>query len=291
MRSRERVAGYLFTAPMTLGYLLIVVYPLAMVIWYSVQEYHVLGGTFDFVGLDNYRHLLEDPRLRTVLMATVFFVAGLVPSGVILALFLAVLVNQRVRGVRIFRAIFFSPSLVSLAAWAIVWEFMLNPNGPVNGLLRVVAIDGPNWLREPVPAMASVIVVQLFKNVGINMLIFLAALQIVPKELTEAARVDGASRWVTFRKVTLPIISPQVLMVAMLMLISSFQVFAQILLLTEGGPGYETTVLPYYIYQQAFQQDNFGYASTLSMLLFVIILGATALMWRVRKKVVFYESD
>ncbi|PZF82181.1 carbohydrate ABC transporter permease [Jiangella anatolica] len=288
---RELIAGYLFTSPQVIGYFAVVVVPMVALFWYSFQEFSALSGRSEFAGTENYQRLLDDPNLPTVLRSTGIFVIGLVALGVPLALFLAVLVNQRIRGIRVFRAIFFAPALVSVAAWVIVWQFMLLPDGAVNGLLRMISVDGPNWLREPVPAMVCVIVVQALKGVGINMLIFLAALQGVPKELTEAARVDGAGRLRTFRSVTLPMISPEILMVTILMTIGSLKVFAQVLLLTEGGPGYETTVLAYYIYRQAFGNGDFGYAGALSVLLFLVLVVLTGVMWVARKRVVFHESE
>ncbi|MGX7671188.1 carbohydrate ABC transporter permease [Plantactinospora sp. DSM 117369] len=290
-RVREQIAGYLFTAPLVLGFLAIVIGPLVMVGWYSLHHFETLTGQFTFAGADNYEALADDPRLPGVLVATGVFVVCIVPLGISLSLLLAVLVNQKLPAIKVFRAIFFAPTLVSLAAWTIVWHFLLLPNGAVNSLLRTLSIHGPDWLREPGAAMAAVIVVQVLKGAGMNMLIFLAALQSVPKELTESARVDGAGRFRTFRSITLPIISPEILMAVMLMTIGAFKVFEQILLLTGGGPGYSTTVLIFYIYRQAFGTGDLGYAGALSLLMFAILLLLTAGLWQLRKKVVFYESD
>jgi len=207
-----------------------------------------------------------------------------------LALLLAVLLNQRLRGTIAFRTIFFSPVVVSLVAWTIVWGFLLQDNGGVNGLLRVVGADGPNWLRGETTAMISVIVVQVVKNVGLNMVLFLAALQGVPGDLYEAATIDGARRWRQFRSITVPLISPTILLTSIITVVGSLQVFAQIAVLTQGGPGTSTTVLVYYLYQQAFQFHHFGYGATLSVLLFVIVLSLTVVQWQMRKKWVFHES-
>jgi multiple sugar transport system permease protein len=186
--------------------------------------------------------------------------------------------------------LFFSPVVVSLVAWTIVWRFMLQANGGINDLLHSAGITGPNWLRSGGTAMAAVIVVQVFKNVGLNMVLFLAALQGVPQELYDAARTDGASAWTTFRRITLPLISPTLLLTAIITVVGSLQVFAQIAVLTEGGPGTSTTVLVYYLYQQAFQFHAFGYGATLSVLLFVIVLALTVLQWQLRRRWVFHES-
>ena len=167
---------------------------------------------------------------------------------------------------------------------------MLQDNGGVNGLLAAAGVDGPNWLRSDGTAMVSVIVVQVFKNVGLNMVLFLAALQGVPQELYEAARVDGASRWRTFWRITMPLISPTILLTSIITVVGSLQVFAQIAILTQGGPGTSTTVLVYYLYQQAFQFHAFGYGSTLSVLLFAIVLVLTVVQWQLRRRWVHHEN-
>jgi multiple sugar transport system permease protein len=267
------------------GIVAFVLVPLILVFWYSLHEWNVLANTFTFTGADNYRRLADDPALMPVLRATLLFSAGLVVVNLTLALLLAVLLNQKLRGTTVFRVLFFSPVVVSLVAWTIVWRFMLQANGGVNAFLH-----GPNWLRSGGTAMAAVIVVQVLKNVGLNMVLFLAALQGVPPELYEAARTDGAGPWTTFRRITLPLISPTILLTSIITVVGSLQVFAQIAVLTEGGPGTSTTVLVYYLYQQAFQFHSFGYGATLSVLLFLIVLVLTVVQWQLRKKWVFHES-
>jgi multiple sugar transport system permease protein len=289
-RRREGLTGYLFVAPQVAGSVIFVLIPLGMVFWYSLNEWNVLSGTFDFVGADNYRRLAEDPNLPPVLTATALFSIGLVAVNLSLALLLAILLNQRLRGTVVFRTLFFSPVVVSLVAWTIVWRFLLQKNGGINGVLSLAGVDGPNWLRTGAGAMVSVIVVQVCKNVGLNMVLFLAALQQVPGSLYEAARVDGAGPWRRFRSITLPMISPTVLLTSIITVVGSLQVFAQIAVLTQGGPGTSTTVLVYYLYQQAFQFHHFGYGSALSVLLFLIVLALTFAQWRLRKRWVFHEA-
>ena len=289
-RRRDELTGYLFIAPQVAGTILFVLVPLGLVLWYSLHEWNVLADEFTFIGGGNYAKLAADPNLPGVLRATALFSAGLVLLNLALALFLAVLLNQRLRGTTFFRTLFFSPVVVSLVAWTIVWQSMLQDDGGVNGLLATVGVDGPNWLRSEGTAMVSVIVVQVFKNVGLNMVLFLAALQGVPQELYEAARVDGAGRWRTFGRITLPLISPTVLLTSIITVVGSLQVFAQIAILTQGGPGTSTTVLVYYLYQQAFQFHAFGYGSTLSVLLFAIVLVLTVVQWQLRRRWVHHEN-
>ncbi|WP_186316165.1 carbohydrate ABC transporter permease [Catellatospora sichuanensis] len=287
---RDTLAGYLFIAPQLIGSLLFVFVPLGLVFWYSLHEWNVLADTFTFVGGENYQALADDPKLADALIATGFFSAGLVVLNLSLALLLAVLLNQRLRGTVFFRTVFFSPVVVSLVAWTIVWSFLLQDNGGINGLLETVGVDGPNWLRGDATAMISVIVVQVVKNVGLNMVLFLAALQGVPANLYEAATVDGAGRRRQFLSITVPMISPTILLTSIITVVGSLQVFAQIAVLTQGGPGTSTTVLVYYLYQQAFQFHHFGYGATLSVLLFLIVLLLTLVQWRMRRKWVFHES-
>ncbi|MFB4289427.1 carbohydrate ABC transporter permease [Nonomuraea sp. ATR24] len=289
-RRRDHLLGYLFIGPQLAGSLLFVFLPLGLVLTYSLNEWNVLADTFTFVGADNYRRLLNDPNMASVLTATGLFSVGLVVLNLALALLLAVLLNQRLRGTTVFRTLFFSPVVVSLVAWTIVWGFLLQNNGGINAILAAAGIEGPNWLRSGSWATVSVIVVQVFKNVGLNMVLFLAALQGVPKDLYEAARLDGASAWTRFRRITLPMISPTVLLTSIITVAGSLQVFAQIAVLTQGGPGTSTTVLVYYLYQQAFQFHHFGYGATLSVLLFVIVLALTLLQWRMRRRWVFHEA-
>jgi multiple sugar transport system permease protein len=289
-RRRDNLAGYLFIAPQLIGSLVFVFVPLCLVVWYSLHEWNVLADTFTFVGGDNYEQLVADPALGKVMLATGLFSVGLVALNLSVALLLAVLLNQRLRGTTFFRTVFFSPVVVSLVAWTIVWGFLLQDNGGVNGLLGSIGVDGPNWLRGDATAMVSVIVVQVVKNVGLNMVLFLAALQGVPGSLYEAATVDGASRWRQFRSITVPMISPTILLTSIITVVGSLQIFAQIAVLTQGGPGMSTTVLVYYLYQQAFQFHHFGYGATLSVLLFAIVLVLTVVQWQMRKRWVFHES-
>ena len=287
---RDSLAGFLFIAPQLIGIVIFVLIPLGLVFWYSLHEWNVLANTFTYTGAQNYRMLVEDDNLRDVLGATAIFSAGLVVFNLSLALLLAVLLNQKLAGIAIFRTLFFSPVVVSLVAWTIVWGFLLQKNGGINGMLLMAGIEGPNWLREETTAMISVIVVQVFKNVGLNMILFLAALQGVPKELYEAARIDGAPAFKQFRRITLPLISPTILLTSIITIVGSLQVFAQIAVLTQGGPGLSTTVLVYYLYQQAFQFYLFGYGSTLSIILLAIVGALTFIQWHLRRKFVFYEN-
>lgn len=286
---RDWLVGYTMVSPAVLGSVAFVVVPLISVVWYSLHDWNVLAGSFTYAAGANYERMLNDQGLHDSLLASLWFSIGLVVLNISLALLLAVLLNQRLPGTTAFRTFFFSPVVVSLVAWTIVWSFLLQADGGINGFLSVLGIEGPNWLRQPTTAMLSVIVVQVFKNVGLNMILLLSALQGVPEEIQEAARLDGASAWRRFRSITLPLISPTILLVSILTVVGSLKVFAQIAVLTGGGPGTSTTVLVYYLYQQAFRFNEFGYASAVAVLLFVIVLALTLVQWRMRKRWVFNE--
>lgn len=289
-RQRDSLAGYFFVAPQVLGITAFVLIPLCLVVYFSFHEWNVLANTFTFVGGQNFERFLTDPQIAPVMQATGVFSVALVFFNIALALMLAVMLNRSLAGITFFRTLFFSPVVVSLVAWTIVWGFLFQDNGGINGALEMVGIDGPNWLREGPTAMVAVVIVQLFKNVGLNMVLFLAALQGVPQELKEAASIDGAGPRTVFTRIVVPLISPTILLTFIITIVGSLQVFAQIAVLTQGGPGISTTVLVYYLFQQAFLFGEFGYGSVLSLVLFAIVLLLTVVQWQLRKKWVFYEN-
>lgn len=287
---RERIAGLTFVGPQAVGYIIFVAFPILAVFWYSLHDWNVLEASPSLVGVANYRAIVADAVTQETLRNSLIFTAGMVPLNVFLALVLAVNLNRKIRGVGFFRTVFFVPVVVSLVAWAVVWRFLLEQDGGINMFLQLVGLEGPNWLREPGWAMASVIVVQVVKNVGLNMTLFLAALQGVPSEMVEAAEVDGASAWTRFWRVVFPLISPMVLLVTIVTVIGSLQVFATIRVMTDGGPGRATSVLVFEVYRQAFERYEAGYASALAVLLFVIVLALTLLQWGLRRRWVFNET-
>lgn len=283
--------GYLLLAPQTLGLLVVGLVAIGGVVRLSFTRVNVLAGTREFIGLENYARILTDPDMAVVLSNTFFFVCVLSVAGTAVALALAVLLNQQLPGINFFRAAIFIPALVTTVAWTLVWRFILQPRGLLDGMLELVGAGPLPWLRGGWLTLAVLAVIQLTKNVGINVMIFLAALQSVPQELIDAARVDGAGPWTRFRHVVLPQISPAILMVFMLMISGSFKVFELVLLLTNGGPGVQTSVLAFEIYRQAFRLNDIGYAAALAALLFGLVLALTGIVWQLRRKLVFHESD
>ncbi|SDD64447.1 carbohydrate ABC transporter permease [Auraticoccus monumenti] len=290
LRRRDAVAGYLFVLPQLVGIVAFVLVPVVMAVWFSLNEWNVFSGSSTFVGGGNYAAVLADPRMPSVLAATAVFSTGVVVLNLGVGMALAVMLNRRIPGGTVFRTLFFSPVVISVVAWSLVWGFLLQDNGSINGLLAVFGVQGPNWLLGGPTAMLSVVVTQMIRSVGVNMVLFLAALQGVPRELYEAASIDGAGRARTFWRITLPLISPTLLLTAILTIVGSLQAFAQVAVLTEGGPGTSTTVLVYYVYQQAFQFNDLGYGSTLSLMLLTFVLVLTVVQWQLRRKWVFHEQ-
>lgn len=292
LAQQDALFGYLFISPQIVGFLLTVVGAVLVVIYYSFQERNILTGLAMPVGLENYARMAGgDPLFGTVLRNSLVFTAGLVPMNLALSLLLAMLVNQKLRGVTLFRTLYFAPVITSAAAWAIVWRFMLQgESGTINQFLGLIGINGPNWLREPAWAMFAIVFTRALKNVGLNMIIILAALQSIPKAFDEAAIVDGASAWQRFWRITLPLLSPTILLVTVLTVIGSLKIFDHIVLMTNGGPANATTVLVFYIYFQAFRVFNTGYASALAVVLFLLALIATVVQWGLRKRLVYSEQ-
>src|SRR5699024_1627197 len=289
--ARRNLFGYGLLAPGVLGFLAVGGTALVWAFWLSLHSINVLSQEQRFVGLANYERILRDPDMKTVLPNTALFVLVLSVLGTVVFVALAVMLNQKLAGINFFRTAIFIPALVTMVAWALVWHFIVQPKGLLDAGFDLFGAGPFPWLRGGPLTLVVFAVIQMTKNVGINVIIVLASLQAVPGELLEAARIDGAGAWTRFRHVTVPQISPTILMVFMLMITGSFKVFEIVLLLTNGGPGVESSVLSFEIYRQAFQLNNIGYASALSVILFLIVLLLTGGIWQLRKRLVFYESE
>lgn len=283
--------GYALLAPQMIGFTAVGVVAIVWVFWLSLHDVNALSGSQKFVGLDNYARIFSDPSMITVVPNTLLFACVLSIAGTVGALVLALLLNQRLRGTTVFRSVVFMPALVTMVAWALAWNFIVQPQGLLDAILDTVGIDGPPWLRGGWLTLVVFAVIQVTKNIGINMMILLGALQGVQQDLIDAARMDGAGPLRVVRSVILPQISPAILMVFMLTTVASFKVFEVVLLLTEGGPGVQSSVLSFEIYKQGFLLNDAGYASALAVLLFVLILLLTAVIWQARKRVVFHEGN
>jgi multiple sugar transport system permease protein len=288
---REKWYGYLFILPMVIGYALFLLGPIIAAFTMSFTDWSLIKKE-QFIGLGNYnKAFTKDPVFWSTVWNSLYFTLVFVPLNIVLTLALALLLKDKILGVGFFRTAIFTPVVTSIVVWATVWKYIFQTdNGLVNSILRIVGITGPAWLYDLSLAMPTVIIVTLLKGLGINMVIFLAALNDVPHMYYEAAKIDGASRWATLRNVTLPLITPSVFMVVMITMIGSLKVFGQIYVLTGGGPGTSTYVFVYYIYEQAFKMYEFGYASAVAFILFFIIFVLTILQWSLRRRWVHHEQ-
>jgi len=289
LRQREERDFYICISPWLIGFVLFTGGPVLYSFLMSLTNWTGLT-TREWVGFQNYVQLFTvDPLFGTVLKNTFVYGFFSVLLGTLLALGVALLMNQKVPGVSVLRTFYYLPSVTSGIAIAIMWAWMFNPRaGLVNYLLSLVGIEGPGWFSSPYWAMPGLILVSLW-GIGPNMMVLLAGLQGIPQHLYEAARIDGANPWQEFRHVTIPMLSPVLFYVMVISMISSFQIFENVLIMTNGGPGTATRVYVFDLYQNAFVNLRMGYASAQAWILCVIIMGLTWLMFRISKRRVHYE--
>lgn len=285
----EYIKGYLFILPNFIGFFVFMAIPIIMGFVISLTDYNGFNQ-MNFVGFKNYIDMFQDEYFRVSLWNNIVYTLVTVPGTIVVSLALALAVNMGIKGSNIFKTMFFLPNITSMVAVGIVWAMIFNPQtGPINNLLRSIGIENtPMWLSSSSTALPTIMIVSIWKQAGYYMIIFLAGLQAIPKQLYEAASIDGASGISKFFKVTLPMLSPTTFMVLILNIISSFQVFDLINIMTGGGPGRSTNVLVYRIYQEGFQNMRFGYASAMAYFLFLIVLIITLIQFRGQKKWVNY---
>src|SRR5688500_6891937 len=288
---REAWEALLFLSPWIIGFVLFTGGPILFSLVLSFFRWDVLNPA-EFVGLGNYRYLFRDRLLVKSLLNTIAFAAMFIPAGIALALALAMLLNQKLPGMRVFRTIFYLPTLTQGVATFTLWSVVFDPDtGPLNRALRPIlaplGAQPPGWLIDPDWAKPAVVIMSLW-SVGGMMLIFLAGLQNIPAQLYEAARIDGAGPVKQFVHVTLPMLSPTLFFNTIMATIGAFQVFAAAFVLTSGGPSNATLFYVYYLFNRAFVHFNMGYASAMAWLLFVIILALTVLQIRLGRRWVHY---
>jgi multiple sugar transport system permease protein len=273
--ARRRRAGLLMVAPALLHAALWIGLPVVAAVFLAFTSYDVLSAP-KFVGLDNFRDLLGDAVFRKSILNTVVYTFFTVPFGMALGLLLALGLNAGLRARGVFRTAIFLPQVTATVAIALVWLWIYNPrNGLFTTLLSIFGVESPAWLASTTWAMPSVILVGIWQGIGMKMLIYLAALQNLPKELYEAASVDGASKVRQFFSLTLPLLKPATFFVLITSMISAFQSFDQIYILTDGGPANSTTMMTYEIYKSAFREFRVGYACAQSLVLFVLLMAFT----------------
>ena len=292
LRRQETIAGYLFLLPNILGFLVFSSIPVVATFSISLLDWDLIRAP-RFVGIDNYVKLLTDDAVfRKVLFNTAYYVIGTVPAGIVLSLLLALAMNANVRGIALFRVIFFIPVISASVAVAVMWRWLYNTDyGLINTMLISIGLKGVPWLASTAWAMPAVILMAIWKSLGYNMVIFLAGLQSIPAHLHEAAAIDGANGVQRFRHITLPLLAPTTFFVLVISVISSFQVFDLAFVLTKGGPGDATNTMVMYIYNQAFQFFHMGYAAAIAWMLFAIIFVITLVQHQLQKRWVHYEHE
>ncbi len=270
--NRESTWGFILLLPNLIVFLVFSLFPLLASFFLSFTKWNMMSP-MEWVGFHNYIELFKDEIFLKSLWNTIYFALGTVPIGVIISLFLAVALNQRIKGVRIFRAAFFLPVIASWVATSLVWMWMYNPQfGLINYILSLMGIKGPGWLTSLKWAMPSIIITSIWKGIGFNMLLFLAGLQGIPKSYYESADIDGANWFQKFFHITVPLLSHTTLFILIIAVINTFQAFDLIYMMTYGGPARSTSVLVFYLYQNAFKYFRMGYASAIAYVLFFLVL-------------------
>ncbi|GIP20289.1 sugar ABC transporter permease [Paenibacillus sp. J22TS3] len=289
MASKGRLNGhqekmaYIFITPTMLLFAVFTIIPVVMALYLSFTNYDILSR-MDWVALDNYKRLFKDSLYWTTFVNVIYYSVIFIPLNILLSLGLAMLMNYKRFGVRLFRTFNYLPTLTSAVAAATVWIWLLHPEyGLVNGLLSEFGITGPAWLAQTETAMPSIIMVTLWQSIGSNMVIYIAGLQGVPDYLYESAKLDGASAFARFRYITWPQLRPTTFLISTLAIISALQLFDQAFVLTQGGPGNVTKTPVYLIYQQGFKQLQMGYASAQAFVLAVAILIFSLINMRINK--------
>jgi multiple sugar transport system permease protein len=286
---REELIAYAFILPSFLGFFVFLVVPMFFSLGISFYDWELLTPP-RFTGIANFQALLTDRVFGGVVVNTIYYTLGLVPLNLVISLGLAVWLNTRLRGLTFYRSAFFVPVVTVTVAVALIWRWMYEPRfGIIDAALRAVGLPAPLWLGDESWALPAIIIMSVWKGFGYNMVLFLAGLQGIPVTIYEAAMIDGASAWQRFWRITLPLLSPTVFLAVVLTVISSFQVFDQAYVMTNGGPANATNTIVLYIYQNGFQYFRMGYASAIAWVLFGFIFVFTLAQMRLQGRWVQYD--
>lgn len=285
-RAEARFA-YLALLPAAGFFGLFIGFPVGYSFYLSFHDWNMMAPTPYWVGLENYSELLRDGDFLKSLIQTALFTIGITACILVFSLGMALLLDLKLRWIKLYRTILYLPAVTSLVAIGIVWVWMFDPQyGLINQILAAIGIEGPIWLADTRYAMPSLIITAAWRNIGYFATIFLAGLQGIDRMYYESARIDGASSWGSFWYITLPLLRPTILFVVVMSVILSFQVFALVYVMTGGGPAGSTSVLVYYLYQQAFTYFRMGYASAIGYIIFVIIFVLTLIQFKAFGKTV-----
>ena len=280
------ISAWIFIFPAILGIFIFIIIPIFCSLSLSFAKWDLLNP-IQFVGFDNYKLLFSDSLFYKILLNTVVFAISVSILGVIIPLLLASILNAKIRGSEFFKSAYFLPFITPMVVIGIVWAWIFDPN---IGFLSQILHLHINWLYDSKYALSALIIVNVWKLIGYNMIIFLSGFSNISQSLFESAKIDGANFVQTFKNITVPLLSPTIFFVVIITAISTFQVFDLIYIMTEGGPFDSTNVLVYAIYKNAFEYFNVGKASAIAYVLFAIILVLTLIQWHLRKKIVYNEE-
>jgi len=293
-KTREALTAYLFLLPTFTTFILFVLGPMVAAVGLSFYDYNLLkwNASPKYIGLDNYQRLADSPRIIPIYESTIKIGANVVFFNIVLGLIIALLLDQKIPGIlrQIFRLTYFFPFVVSVSAVALIWSYLLNKDfGIVNYYLGLLGVKRISWLRSSNWSWIAVVITESWKSLGFNVLVFLGGLQTIPTEFYEAAEVDGANGWRRFRHITLPLLTPTIFFLVVIDTINAFQIFAQPFILTQGGPGDSSRTVVMFIYEYGFRFFEMGYASTIALSLFVLILFLTIVQFGLSRRWEFYE--
>ena len=291
LQKRENLAGFMFLLPSLIGFVVLKLYPVVFALLMSFCKWDLISGydQIQWVGLANFSAMLSDRYVGIAFSNTLRYVLMVVPGQLILGVIFAVILDKCVYFKQYFRTTFFMPYIANMVAVSVVWMAMFHPSqGPVNSILRAIGISNPpGWLSSREWALPTIALMSIWTGMGYCIVVNMAALQGIPTELYESAKIDGANAFQSFFRITLPLLSPTTFFLMLIKIIGTFQVFGPVKLMTQGGPGRATTVVVYQIYREAFQYYKIGYASVLTLVLFVIIMLVTLLQMKLQKKWVY----
>lgn len=287
-RKGDLGSAFLFLSPTLVIFSAFILFPVFFSFYLSFQKWNMFSGDATFVGLDNYARMFQSAEFWQVLKNTAIYSIGTIPINMALSLWVAYLLNKKLVGKKLLRTILFAPVIISPVAAALIWRWMYDPNfGLVNYFVEILGFDPINWLNEPTAAMFALIIMSVWKTFGINMVLFSAGLQGIPDNYYEAAELDGAGKWAKFWHITIPMLAPTTFFIMIMSMISSFQVFDLIYVLTSGGPLGSTKVLVFYVYEYAFKFFEMGYASAISYFLFALLFLLTMFQIKFMKSKVY----
>lgn len=285
LKKQESITAWLFILPTLIGFSIFTFGSIIYSFFISLTDWDLLTPS-KYIGFSNYLEIFKDADFWQCMYNTVYFVVALVPSVLVLSMFIAIIINKRAKSLsNFFRVSFFMPSVTSTVAVSMVWLWMFNPDsGIFNNVLHMVGLNGPRWLEDPNWAKPALIVMRVWQMCGYYMIMFLAGLQTIPENLYEAAEVDGATKWQKTKNITIPMLANTTFVVAIMLVIEAFNIFEAIFVMTDGGPAGSTNTIMYYIYSSGFKLYRMGYASALAWVFFAILFILTLVQFKFKKE-------